>query len=137
MKTPPKKAPKKKLDAAAILSKLAELRKGIPDVGNLPPRPRKSDEGRTAMFPGATMEDFDLMAVADGLEALADDIHAVAEQKHAAAMVKALEIYYAAEELARDPAHPEVIPHVENMRRAYEADFGKPIPPKPKPKPES
>jgi hypothetical protein len=128
---PPKKAPKKKLDAAAFLAKLAELRKGIPDVGDLPARPRRNEEGRTSMFPGATMEDFDMMAVADGLEAFADDIQAVVDQKRASALVKALEIYYAAEELSRDPAHPELIPHVENMRRAYEADFGKPIPPKP------
>jgi hypothetical protein len=129
---PPKKTPKKKLDAAAFLAKLAELRKGIPDVGDLPARPRRSEDGRAAMFPGATMEDFDLMAVADGLEAFADDIQAVVDQKRALAVAKALEIYYAAEELARDPAHPELIPHVENMRRAYEKEFGKPIPPKPK-----
>ena len=46
MKIPPKKTPpKKKLDAAAILGKLAELRKGIPDVGNLPPRPRRAEGG--------------------------------------------------------------------------------------------
>jgi hypothetical protein len=127
---PQTRNPKKKVDAVAILSKLSELRQRIPEVNDLPPRPRPAEDGRAATFPGATMEDFDLMAVADGLESLADDIHAVAEQKLASAVAKALEIYYAAEELARDPAHPEMIPHVENMRRAYEKDFGKPIPPK-------
>jgi hypothetical protein len=132
-KTPKPKA--KRIDAVAILGKLAELRKSIPGVGDLPSRPRAgATEGRTEMFAGATMEDFDLMAVADGLEAFADDIQAVIEQKHAAALVKALEIYYAAEELARDPAHPELIPHVEAMRSAYEKQYGKPIPPKPKEK---
>ena len=123
----------KRIDAPAILSKLAELRKSIPDVGDLPPRTRSgATEGRTKMFPGATLDDFDRMAVAEGLQAFADDIEAVIEQKNAAALVKALEIYYVTEELARDPAHPELIPHVENMRRAYEKQYGKPIPPKPK-----
>jgi len=132
-KTPKQKA--KRIDAAAILSKLAELRKSIPDVGDLPPRPRPGvTDGRTEMFAGATLEDFDLMAVADGLEAFADDIQAVIEQKHAAALVKALEIYYVTEELARNPEHADLIPHVENMRRAYEKQYGKPIPPKPKEK---
>lgn len=46
------------------------------------------------------------------------------------AKAKALEIYYAAEELARDPEHAELIPHVARMREAYERDYGVPIPPK-------
>ena len=44
---------------------------------------------------------------------------------------KGLEVYYAAEDLARDPAHAELIPHVEAMRRAHEAQYGRPIPPRP------
>jgi hypothetical protein len=42
----------------------------------------------------------------------------------------ALDAYYTAEELARDPAHAELVPHVEAMQRAHEAQYGKPIPPK-------
>jgi len=44
-------------------------------------------------------------------------------------LADALRIYYAAEELARDPANAHLIPHVEAMRRAYEHDYGVPIPP--------
>jgi hypothetical protein len=39
-----------------------------------------------------------------------------------------MEVYYSAEELARDPANAHIIPHVEAMRAAYEKDFGHPIP---------
>jgi hypothetical protein len=32
--------------------------------------------------------------------------------------------------MAEDPAHAELIPHVENLHRAHLAQYGKPIPPK-------
>ncbi|HYK04607.1 MAG TPA: hypothetical protein VE974_22840 [Thermoanaerobaculia bacterium] len=41
-----------------------------------------------------------------------------------------LDIYYAAEELARDPEHVHLVEHVEKMRRSYEAEEGRPIPSK-------
>jgi len=47
-------------------------------------------------------------------------------------MAMAMKVYYAAEELAKDPEHAELIPHVEKMREAYSSFYGKPIPPKPK-----
>jgi len=50
-------------------------------------------------------------------------------------MEKALEIYYVAEELAKQPENAHIIPHVEEMQRAYKAEFGKPIPPKKKQEP--
>ena len=41
-----------------------------------------------------------------------------------------LKIYYTMEEQVRDPEHAHLIPLVEQMREAYQRDFGVPIPPK-------
>jgi len=124
---------KDKLDAEAILRKLAELRKSIPHVEE---KPRSGTiDGRAAGIDGMpleTPEDFEYAAVADALDSLASDVRAAIDRAQAEATEKALEVYYTAEELARDPAHADLIPHVEQMRRAYERTYGKPIPPKPK-----
>ena len=122
----------KKLDAEPILRKLAEMRASIPYLDEAPPRP--ADEGRTALdgIPLETAEDFEYAAVAAGLQSLADDLSAVIEQKRAHAEAQALEVYYAAEELARDPEHADLIPHVERMRQAYRNDHGHDIPPRKK-----
>ena len=127
----------KRIDAEGILKKLAELRKSVPYIDKLPPR-KNAPEGRTTLLDEAAikdLEDFDYLAVADGLRSLADDIQAAIDQAHANALEKALEIYYTAEELARDPAHADLIPHVEAMRKAYEHQYGGPIPPKGTPPP--
>ena len=124
---------KKKLDAEAILQKLAELRKSIPGIDEHPSR--ASIDGRAQPVDGIpleTDEDFEYAAVADALESMASDVQAAVDRAHAAATEKALQVYYAAEELSRDPEHANLIPHVEEMRRAYERTYGKPIPPKAK-----
>jgi len=121
----------KKLDAAPILKQLAEMRKSIPYLDQNPSRP--GTDGRlpaSAGMPLQTAEDFEYAALADGLQSLADDLSAAIARANAVATEKALEIYYAAEELARDPEHAELIPHVEKMRAAYEKEHGKPIPPR-------
>jgi hypothetical protein len=122
----------KKLKAEPILRKLAEMRKSIPYIDEAPPRP--ADEGRTTLdgFPLETAEDFEYAAVAEGLQSLADDLSAVIEQKRARLEEQALEVYYTAEELARDPEHADLIPLVERMRQAYQNDYGRPIPPRKK-----
>jgi len=79
-----------------------------------------------------TAEDFEYAAVAEGLQSLADDLSAVIEQKRARLEEQALEVYYTAEELARDPEHADLIPLVERMRQAYQNDYGRPIPPRKK-----
>lgn len=118
----------KKLNAAEVLRELAKIRQAIPF---LPAEPaRRADEGRWKGLQSA--EDFEYAAIADAAGSLADELHEAIERVHAEATQKALEVYYAAEELARDPAHAELIPHVQRMREAYERDYGKPIPPKPK-----
>jgi hypothetical protein len=43
-------------------------------------------------------------------------------------MAGALEIYYAAVELAKDPEHAHLIRYVEQMRAVYRRDFGREIP---------
>jgi hypothetical protein len=68
----------------------------------------------------------------DGLEGLADDLGAAIARKEAEAMEMALQVYYAAEELSRDPEHADLIPHVERMRDAYRSSYGRPIPLKPR-----
>ena len=120
------KKTKKKFDAAPILQQLAEIRKGLPHRASIPSRP--ASDGRALDV--RTEEDFEYAALVEGLESLAADVSATVEHARAAATAKALEIYYAAEELSRDPEHADLIPLVEKMRAAYESDYGKPIPPK-------
>ncbi|HYC91300.1 MAG TPA: hypothetical protein VEO54_18915 [Thermoanaerobaculia bacterium] len=120
---------RKRLDAESILRQLAEIRRAIPCVAPAPPPP--ATDGRARDVDGMSSgseEDFDYAAVADGLSSLAGELSAAIDDAAAAATEKALEIYYAAEELARDPAHAELIPHVERMRAAYERDFGRAVP---------
>ncbi|HEY0141825.1 MAG TPA: hypothetical protein VGF48_13080 [Thermoanaerobaculia bacterium] len=126
----------KKLDAEPILRQLAEMRKSIPYLQPKPPRP--AIDGRAPAIDGSshwTEEDFEYAALADGLESLAEDIRLSVDYARAQALEKALEVYYATEELSRDPEHADLIPHVEKMRAAYERDYGHPIPPKGTPKP--
>lgn len=116
----------KKFDAEPILRKLAEMRKSIPHLDDVPSR-RPSTEGRVDAM---TAEEFEYTAVADALESLAADVQSAVDRAYASATEKALEVYYTAEALSHDPAHADLIPHVEAMRRAYEKSYGKPIPPK-------
>lgn len=122
----------KKLDAAPLLRQLAEMRKSIPYLESAP---RTAEDGRARTADGfqpRTAEEFEWAALADGVESLANDLRAAIERAQQQAMESALQIYYAAEELARDPEHADLIPHVEKMREAYFNSYGKPIPPKPK-----
>lgn len=108
--------PAKKLDAEPILRKLAEMRKSIPYIDEAPPRP--PSDGKTVLegIPLVTAEDFEYAAVIEALESLAGDLSAVIDQKRARLEEQALEVYYTAEELARDPAHADLIPVVERLR---------------------
>ena len=119
-----------KLNAEEILGTLAQLRKSVPGIDDVP-RITGGSEGRSMLpddIPAETEEDFEYAAVIDGLHSLADDMHAAVERMRARALESALKIYYATEKLARDPANAELIPYVEEMRRAYERQYGRPIP---------
>lgn len=125
-------AAKKKMTAAEILDELAKLRERLPEEMKRP-RPPREPTSRTA-FPssGDAMADFEQEAIIEALQSLADDVHAGIEEKRKKMMEKALEIYYVAEELSKQPENAHLIKHVEEMQRAYQAEFGKPIPPKKK-----
>ncbi len=122
----------KKMTAAEILDELAKLRERLPEEMRRPRPPKEKTERMTFPASGDAMADFEQQAIIDALQSLADDVHAGVEEKRAKMMEKALEIYYVAEELAKQPENAHLIKHVEEMQRAYQAEFGKPIPPKKK-----
>ncbi|MGZ5457663.1 MAG: hypothetical protein ACXW5U_28210 [Thermoanaerobaculia bacterium] len=76
------------------------------------------------------LDDFDTLAAADSLRILGEQIQATIERRAQALYQKCLHAFYLAEEMARDPEHTNLIPHVEAMRRAHLAQYGKPIPAK-------
>jgi predicted ATPase len=115
-----------RMDAEAILTKLTEIRRSIP---NLKTKPRPENKSLVA---ASSLEDFEDLAVIEALESLADDVHASVEEARQRAYEQALEVYYAAEELARDPEHADLIPQVEAMREAHQSSYGRPVPPKKK-----
>jgi hypothetical protein len=116
------------IDAEAILQMLADVRRSIPY--ELRPLPQEGKASPIAALDAETMTDFELETVAEGVERLSAELSQALERARAKAVADALRIYYAAEELARDPANAHLIPHVEAMRRAYEHDYGVPIPSK-------
>lgn len=124
---------KKRPDVAWLLSQLAEARKALP-VSEEEHRPRSSHDGLTASdgWQPRTEEEFEYAALMDAVETLRDDIAVVVERQNAELMAEAMEAYYVAEELARDPEHADLIPHLERIREAYKRDTGHPIPPRPK-----
>jgi len=124
------------MDAAHILAELAKLRQRLPPEMRERRSSRKdAPTTRTKLPPsGDAIADFEEAAVIEALESLLEDVSAVVAEKRAKLMEKSLEIYYAAEELSRDPAHADLIEHVQKMRDAYQSEFGRPIPPKKKAK---
>lgn len=120
-----------KLEAEPILEFLAQMRKSLPAFDRDAPRP--SEDTRTrfkADFKVETEEDLGWAAVIEAAESLADEIQTMVDQKRARLFQDCLTIYYALEEQVRDPEHAHLIPLVEQMREAYQRDFGVPIPPK-------
>ena len=80
-----------------------------------------------------TQDNFDKAAVIDAVASLTEDLNALnalADQRMEQVLEDALKTFYLIEDLARDPAHADLIPAVENLRKAYERDFGEPIPPR-------
>ena len=127
---------KKPTDMEAIINDLATLRARLPKTARsraAAPPPEKPGE-KMAFVPGdeEAMKAFEMLALEDTLESLAGDVRAIVEEKEEALMAKVMEIYYATEELSKDPANAHLIPHVEKMRAAYRKDFGTEIPPKKK-----
>ena len=116
-----------KLDTEKILAILAKIRAEMP-LDKFPPAVRR-ERIESDMGP-QSLEDFELLTIAEALESVADDARAVVNGANKALLENALDVYYAAEELSHDPEHAELIPQVENMRRAYESHYGHAIPTK-------
>jgi cysteinyl-tRNA synthetase len=117
----------KKMNAEEILTRLAKIREGMP----VPQRPRKKRAVETtSRFDARSLEDFEAMAVVEALESMADDVQAVIDEKMERAHEMALDVYYKSVELARDPEHSELVPHVKKMEEAYVRSYGRPIPSK-------
>jgi hypothetical protein len=87
---------------------------------------------QTALSPAQLAQaesQFELVAAVSALETLTTEMEVVLARRMEALYAEALQIYYATEELSRDPAHAELLPLVEKMRAAHEREYG-PIPPR-------
>jgi len=115
-------------DVEAMLRRLAAMRNAIPGIDEVAAKRGRGD-GRASF--ADNVEDFDTFTLIEALETFAEDVSAYAGRKREKALETALNIYYTLEELARDPANADLIPQLETMRRAYERDYGRPIPPRP------
>lgn len=74
--------------------------------------------------------EFDYGAVAVAAEQLVHELEEVLGRRERELYAQCLDAFYAAEELSRDPAHAELIPRVEELRKAHLASYGKPVPPR-------
>lgn len=121
---------KQKIDVEGILNTLAKMRQQMPHVVDVPAQAPVETAGVASFDPGDedAMEAFELEALADALETFAGEVSRSVEAAREEAMAKALEVYYLAEELSKDPEHAHLIPHVEEMRAIYRRDFGVDIP---------
>jgi len=125
------KMSKQKADVEGILNTLASIRGRIPMLANVPAKPPVNETTSMGSFvPGdqEAMEAFEMETLAEALESFADELSESIETARQKALEKALEIYYAAEKLAKDPEHADLIPYVEQMREIYRRDFGTDIP---------
>ena len=119
----------KKLNAEEILAALTAIRANIPYLKPAPTPDLPSDTGAVAGG-GEALQDFELESLAIAAQSMAEELRTAIDEAKAKVLAQALDVYYTAEELARDPAHADLIPHVEAMRAAFERDFGRPIPPR-------
>lgn len=121
-----------RVNAEEVLANLAKIRAGMPLHRIRRPATPKPTRTRldARTLDVQSVEEFELEAIADALETMADDARALAAASYQSALEMALDVFYAAEELARDPAHPDLVALVENMRRVYQSEYGTAIPTK-------
>jgi aminopeptidase N len=91
---------------------------------------KHSNDPESAAFAAGTREEAMTEFTADALQTLADDIHSVIDGRMERLYRQALDVYYAAEELARDPEHAYLAEQAEAMRRAHISEYGYPPPPR-------
>ena len=127
------------IDTAEVLRVVGEagaaFETWLSEEGRQARNARKGDDvASTLVYPADQREqalhEFEILGAAEALHTLAEELQEECDRRMEAAYRAALEIYYKAEELARDPAHAELVPQVAAMRAAHEAQYGKPIPPK-------
>jgi uncharacterized membrane protein YccC len=125
------------MNTERLLAELAKVRAAMPlHRIRRKLRPKRTSERLNAPTLNAlwlntqSIEDFELETVAEALETMVEETGAVIEALEESLFEQALDIYYAAEELARDPEHAHLVEQVEKMRRSYEAEEGRPIPSK-------
>ncbi|HEV7489060.1 MAG TPA: hypothetical protein VGQ65_25600 [Thermoanaerobaculia bacterium] len=118
---------KQKIDVEGILDTLAAVRKQVPHLADTPTRDATGAPTLLGTSEEA-MEIFELETLADALETFAGEISDSIETARDQAVAGALEIYYAAAELAKEPEHSHLIPIVEQTRESYRRDFGREIP---------
>ncbi|HEX9985571.1 MAG TPA: hypothetical protein VGF69_20100 [Thermoanaerobaculia bacterium] len=90
------------------------------------------DTAATMVYPAdqrdIALDDFALDGAVESLHAMSEQIQALIKQKMDAGYEASLQVYYAAEKLAREPEHAHMREQVENMRRAHVAQYGREIP---------
>jgi hypothetical protein len=122
---------KQKIDVEGILNTLAAVRRQVPYLADTPTRDTAGDAALLASDDEA-LELFEMVTLAGALESFAGELSDSIETAQQQAMTGALEIYYAAEKLAKDPEHAHLIPYVEQMRRLpsrlRDGDSGEVIP---------
>ena len=124
---------KRKLDTEKILKLVAQVRASIPAQYRSEPKPRKVEDTRSSEggnLMADAEEEFELLTVAEALSDLADELNASIQKANEKLLNDCLTVYYRTEELAKDPANAHLLPHLKEMRKAYEESYGKPIPPK-------
>lgn len=125
----------KKIDVDGILETLSAIRQQIPQLANAAAkRPAKApvdDATALGSFRNCdreVTEAFEMETLGEALESFAGELSASIEAAEEKAVADAMEIYYAAEKLAKEPEHAHLIPYVEEMRASYRRDFGEEIP---------
>ena len=91
---------------------------------------KHAGEQEGAVYAAASREEAMIQFTADALETLAGDIHSTIDRRLESVYRQALEVYYATEELARQPEHAHLAEQLEAMRQAHERDYGFPPPPR-------
>ena len=89
---------------------------------------RHANDPESAACAAGSREEAMIEFTADALLTLAQDMQSVLDGRRESAYREALDVYYAAEELARQPEHAHLTVHVEAMRRAHESEYGHPPP---------
>jgi hypothetical protein len=126
------------IDVDALMTLLRQIRESIPEPYRAARKALPQEEGalnsellEPRALDGDALIDFEAAVVVDSIESVAAELREAINNMNAKVLQDALKTYYITEELAKEPENAHLIPHVEAMRKAYEASYGEPIPPRP------